>query len=129
MGLQENLNSFEKGKSGNPSGRPKGAKNRATTFKKFLSLKTLVDNPTSIEGTKIKGTIEDQIAMAQIKKALDGDLYAFREIMDAVYGKVPYASEPTAENQQKGIPASTPFTIIDPLTHQIVNLDIGESDE
>ncbi|MBA3357151.1 MAG: hypothetical protein H0U18_14670 [Pyrinomonadaceae bacterium] len=35
-----------------------------------------------------KGTVEDQIALALIAKAVKGDVSAIREILDTVYGKV-----------------------------------------
>jgi hypothetical protein len=38
-------------------------------------------------GEEQVGTLEDRIAAAQIEKALKGDTFAFKEIMDSVYGK------------------------------------------
>lgn len=75
---------FQPGQSGNPAGRPEGSRNRATTLRLMLSLAAnyQVDN-----GEISEGTIEDKMAAAQIGKALKGDTFAFKEIMDSVYGK------------------------------------------
>jgi len=71
------MNQFEPGECGNPNGRPKGKKNRSTLLKKWLSIKTEV------------GTEEDEIILGIIKKAKGGDVNAYKEIMDSLYGKIP----------------------------------------
>lgn len=77
---------WKAGQSGNPNGRPKGTKNRSTLLKAWLSVKTTVKNP--LTGIDQKGTLEDHIVLAILKKARSGDVAAFREIMDTVYGKI-----------------------------------------
>ncbi len=89
------------GKSGNPSGRPKGAKNRSTILKKWLELPCELANPLTGEATA--GTIEDKIALALISKGLREDVSAIKEILDSVYGK------PKAEEAQ-----FEPWTVIMP---------------
>lgn len=127
MGSSDNLKSFKKGESGNPRGRPKGAKNRSTAFKKFLSIKTLIDNPDNGQLPKIKGTIEEKMAAVQIKKALEGNTYAFREVMDCVYGREGLRGEspesPPAKNGQARV-----FTIID-SDGESKTLELGAADE
>jgi hypothetical protein len=77
---------WKPGASGNPSGRPKGAKNRSTILKKWIETQVeFSDAATGIKGT---GTIEDQIALALIGKAIKGDVMAAKEILDSVYGKI-----------------------------------------
>ena len=76
---------FKPGESGNPSGRPQGAKNRSTVLKKWLDVASKVENVET--GKEEPGTVEDKIAVAVIKKAMNGDVYAFNAIMDSVYGK------------------------------------------
>jgi hypothetical protein len=75
---------FQPGQSGNPAGRPEGSRNRATVLRRLLEVAATyqVNN-----GDEHEGTIEDRIAAAQIDKALKGDTFAFKEIMDSVYGK------------------------------------------
>jgi hypothetical protein len=68
---KEDLIPFEKGKSGNPNGRPKGKRNRSTIIRELLDMD---DNETAIH-------------MAQIKKAIDaGDTAAYKAILDSAYG-------------------------------------------
>ena len=88
-------NQWRPGKSGNPSGRPKGAKNRSTILRKWIETKVeFSDAATGIKGT---GTIEDQIALALIGKAIKGDVMAAKEILDSVYGKLNNSIEPDSE--------------------------------
>jgi hypothetical protein len=67
---KEDLILFEKGKSGNPNGRPKGSKNRSTIIKELLAQE---DN-------------EHKIHQAQIDKAKEGDTGAYKAVLDSAYG-------------------------------------------
>lgn len=93
MANSENLTPWQTGQSGNPTGKPKGALNRATILKRYLAT-NLKDNPSDIpfelEG---KITVEEAIALALIKKALSGDISAIKEIQDTVHGKMTEPSE------------------------------------
>lgn len=67
----ENLVNFEKGKSGNPNGRPKGRRNRSTILKELLDLD---DN-------------ELRMHLAQINKAIiKEDTNAYKAVLDSAYG-------------------------------------------
>jgi hypothetical protein len=67
----DNLNPFKKGESGNPAGRPKGAKNRSTMLRELLELN---EN-------------ELKMHLAQIKKAIEKeDTNAYKAVLDSAYG-------------------------------------------
>lgn len=67
----DNLNPFKKGESGNPAGRPKGAKNRSTIVRELLELN---EN-------------ELKMHLAQIKKAIEKeDTNAYKAVLDSAYG-------------------------------------------
>jgi len=61
----------------NRNGRPKGALNRSTLYRKHL------------EKSGKKGLVVDDVILAAIDKALTGDIVALKELMDSGYGKVP----------------------------------------
>lgn len=74
----ENLKSWKAGQSGNPAGKAKGTLNRSTIVKKWLEA-------AASDG---EGLVADQLVRALIKKAAEGDVAAFRELMDSTYGKI-----------------------------------------
>jgi uncharacterized protein DUF5681 len=82
-----NLKPFKKGESGNPAGRPEGSLNRSTTLKKWLYGDASFTNPLTLQ--KALGTVEDQIALALLKRATAGNIAAIKEVLDSVYGKNP----------------------------------------
>lgn len=71
-------NQFKAGQSGNPSGRPKGSRNRSTIVREWLEAKATDDS---------EGEVSDQLVRALIRKAAEGDVMAFRELFDSGYGK------------------------------------------
>jgi hypothetical protein len=77
---------FKKGQSGNPEGKKIGTKNRATILKQFLSAKIDVKNPET--GELEKKTFEEAIELAILNKANNGDVIAYKEIKDTIYGKI-----------------------------------------
>ncbi len=80
MANEENLKApWKKGESGNPKGRPKGSRNRSTIVRELLEAK-------ATDGES--GQVADQLTRALIKKAAEGDVRAFKELMDSAYGKV-----------------------------------------
>lgn len=80
----DNLKPFEKGESGNPNGRPKGAKGRATIARYWLEINQKLKNP--LTGTEETMSQEDLMTLALIKKARDGDTNAYKALMDSGYG-------------------------------------------
>ena len=75
---------WQKGESGNPAGRPKGSRNRSTIAKHWLDVNQSLKNPlTGIEETMSQ---EDLMTLALIKKAREGDVNAYKALMDSGYG-------------------------------------------
>lgn len=68
---------WKPGECGNPNGRPKGTKNRATYLKEILALL----EPSGKDR-------EYHINEAIVTKAMEGDLASFKEIQDTLYGKI-----------------------------------------
>ena len=75
---------FQKGESGNPNGRPKGAKNRSTIARQWLEVNQNLKNPLTGENETMSQ--EDLMTLALIKKARDGDVSAYKALMDSGYG-------------------------------------------
>ena len=80
-----NLKPFKKGQSGNPKGRPKGSRNRSTVAREWLELVQSMQNP--ITGLEEELEQQDIMTLALIKKANEGDVSAYKELMDSAYGK------------------------------------------
>ncbi len=81
---EDNLIPYQKGQSGNPKGRPKGAKGRATIARYWLSIEQNLTNP--LTGGKETMSQEDLMTLALIKKAREGDVAAYKALMDSGYG-------------------------------------------
>ena len=75
---------WQKGESGNPNGRPKGAKNRSTIARKWLEVNQSLKNP--LTGDNETMSQEDLMTLALIKKAREGDVSAYKALMDSGYG-------------------------------------------
>ena len=75
---------FKKGQSGNPNGRPKGRKNRSTIARQWLEVNQSLKNP--ITGENETMSQEDLMTLALIKKAREGDVSAYKALMDSGYG-------------------------------------------
>ena len=84
MANEENLIPYKKGQSGNPNGRPKGSKNRSTIAKKWLQAMQEAKNPLTLESEELSQ--EDLITLALLKKASEGDVNAYKALMDGGYG-------------------------------------------
>lgn len=76
----ENLTPFQPGESGNPSGRPRGAKNLSTI------LKELLETDVEIDGGE-KHPYKNAIVTKLLQKAAKGDIKAIQEIFDRTEGK------------------------------------------
>lgn len=85
----KNLKPFKKGQSGNPKGRPEGARNFKTILEEIFSV--LADQETSQElktiNPKIK-TNEDLFAAKLFYDAMNGDSASKNIIIDRYYGKM-----------------------------------------
>jgi hypothetical protein len=84
MANEENLKPFKKGEVANPNGRPKGSKNRSTIARQWLEVYQDQTNPFTYEKEKLSQ--EDLMTLALIKKARDGDVNAYKALMDSGYG-------------------------------------------
>lgn len=76
-------------------GRPKGVKNRSTTLKELLAL-----------ARKDGKTNEYGINEAIMLKAMAGDVSAYKEIQDTLYGKIPdkvLTAETDAESLERDV--------------------------
>ena len=85
MNKEDNLKpAWSKGESGNPNGRPKGSKNRSTIARRWLEVNQNLKNP--ITGENETMSQEDLMTLALIKKAREGDVNAYKALMDSGYG-------------------------------------------
>lgn len=99
MANEENLKKFKKGESGNPNGRPVGSLNSKTILQKYLNLITKAENPITNEMESL--TVAEQIHLKQVAKAIEGDLYSYKEIIDRLEGKTINVQEIKQEITQK----------------------------
>ena len=81
---KEDLIPFKKGESGNPNGRPKGSRNRSTIARQWLEVSQNLKNP--LTGEQETMSQEDLMTLALIKKAREGDVNAYKALMDSGYG-------------------------------------------
>jgi hypothetical protein len=77
---------FKPGESGNPNGRPKGTRNRSTIAREWLEVQQSIKNPITGQNEILQQ--QDIMTLALIKKANEGDVNAFKELMDSAYGKL-----------------------------------------
>ena len=85
MANEHNLIPAKKGEVRNPNGRPKGARNRSTIVREWLEVQQSVKNPITGEQEVLEQ--QEIMTLALIKKAREGDVNAFRELMDSAHGK------------------------------------------
>lgn len=84
MANEENLIPATKGEVRNPNGRPKGSKNRSTIARQWLEVNQNLKNPLTGETETMSQ--EDLMTLALIKKAREGDVAAYKALMDSGYG-------------------------------------------
>ncbi len=72
---------FKKGQSGNPKGRPKGAKNNKTVFENLAA--TLIDG--KIPGSDDKVTLREGVIAQLASKALGGDARSMNKFIDTMH--------------------------------------------
>ena len=85
---------FKKGVVTNPKGKPKGTLNRSTIARKWLEVTQTIKNP--ITGKNERLAQQDIMTLAIIKKAREGDVSAYRELMDSAFGKAPQSTDVTS---------------------------------
>ena len=87
---------FQKGWSGNPNGRPKGALNFTTVF-----LRTLREKVSTTENGKKKIITKLEASLKQlVNKAASGDLRAFSEVKAMAISVEQSANQDTTEQQE-----------------------------
>ena len=84
MAREDNLKKFTSEYQPEKNGRPKGSKNRSTIAKYWLSIEQDLKNP--LNGNTEKMSQEDLMTLALIKKAREGDVNAYKALMDSDYG-------------------------------------------
>ena len=89
---------FQPGESGNPNGRPKGARNRSTLVREWLEVKQKEKNPITGQTEELEQ--QDLMTLALIKKARDGDVHAYKELMDSAHGKIEQKTDITSKGQK-----------------------------
>lgn len=89
---------FQPGESGNPNGRPKGARNRSTLVREWLEVKQKERNPLTGQTEELEQ--QDMMTLALIKKAREGDVQAYRELMDSAHGKIEQKTDITSKGQK-----------------------------
>ncbi len=76
---------FKPGQSGNPKGRRKGSLNVKTRIKYWVGTSDKIKTP---DGTEQKVDLLDSMILGLIKKARNGDAYAFEILMNRLEGRV-----------------------------------------
>lgn len=84
MANENNLIPAQKGEVRNPKGRPKGSKNRSTIARHWLDVNQKLKNP--LTGQEEIMSQEDLMTLALIKKAREGDVNAYKALLDSGYG-------------------------------------------
>jgi len=115
MAREDNLKKFTSEYQPKNNGRPKGSKNRSTIARYWLEVNQKLKNP--ITGENETMSQEDLMTLALIKKAREGDVAAYKALMDSGYG----APVQQIEQQQTNIDLSGL------TTEEIINL-LGEDE-
>ncbi len=84
MAREDNLKKFTSDYQPKNNGRPKGRKNRSTIARHWLEINQKLKNP--ITGDSETMSQEDLMTLALIKKAREGDVNAYKALMDSGYG-------------------------------------------
>lgn len=84
MANEQNLKKFSSEYQPEKNGRPKGSLNRSTIAKYWLEVNQNLKNPLTGENETMSQ--EDLMTLALIKKAREGDVNAYKALMDSGYG-------------------------------------------
>ena len=84
MANEENLKKFSAEYQPEKNGRPKGSRNRSTIARLWLETTQKAKNP--ITGEEETLSQEDLGTLAMVKKMRDGDVSAYKALMDSGYG-------------------------------------------
>jgi len=93
---KKNLKPFKPGESGNPLGNHTGSKHRATLLREVVDIIGDFKNPITKEMEKM--LVEKRIEYAIVGKAMAGDVPAYKEIKDSLYGKISDKTEVTGKD-------------------------------
>ena len=122
----ENLTPFQPGQSGNPKGKPKGARNRSTILREILALQAKKVNLKSFE-LPDGATYEDAINLKLADIALEGDLSAIKEIQDTLHGKIIDKVHTEHSFTQMGRVSAAPLEAIEGKAELVsISFDVGE---
>lgn len=88
---------FKKGVSGNPNGRAKGQVTRKTIIKKWLEAEENTEHP--LTGEMGRFSQYDLIVLTMLREARKGNVSAFKEMFDGVFGKIPNEQEITLKEE------------------------------
>lgn len=100
-----------KGEIRNPNGRPLGAKNTKTILKRFLNLEMKQKNPFTQEDEKM--SVLELMNLKQIANALEGDLNAYKEIINRHEGLLTTKIDHTTDG--KALNNTLQIEIVNPL--------------
>tara|TARA_R110002012_G_scaffold6919_6_gene32937 strand:- start:2546 stop:2884 length:339 start_codon:yes stop_codon:yes gene_type:complete len=84
MAKEDNLKMFSSSYQPAKNGRPKGSLNRSTIAKRWLDTLENIKNPMSGEMQFL--TQEDIMTLSLVRKARNGDVQAYKALMDSAYG-------------------------------------------
>ena len=87
------LKPFKKGEVSNPKGKPKGTKNRSTLIKQWLEAGENFKNP--ITGKNELLTQQDIMTLAMIKEARNGNVSAYKTLLEFAYPEENKSNEQT----------------------------------
>jgi hypothetical protein len=109
---------YKPGQTGNPKGRPKGAKNTKTIVDELLSKKLEI----KMDGKTKKISAREAALLAVLQKALKGDSRAFKQILDL---------DPRNNNEiEAGNPQEQPLNDIEQdIINQFIEQRMGGDDE
>lgn len=102
----KNLIPAKKGEIRNPKGRGKGALNTRTILKNFLNIEMKQKNPFTKKEEQM--TVLELMNLKQIANALEGDLNAYKEIINRYEGLLTTKTDITSD----GNAILTPPTIV-----------------